>query len=154
MNASSLSEPSVRLGCWDGGRCEGEKNRETPVFVFGHYASLFIEQRPFSKAFMQHDSIKMNGNHFRGTDIASTIQQQQPRFPPGPRCRWNTPVPARYQQRMPHPKGDVNLHLEHLSAFFWRPIPPNITVLPRCGRARTRYIGKNDVKTRRRDRPK
>lgn len=120
------------------------------MFVFGHHASLFIEQRPFSKAFMQHDSIKMNGNRFEVRTSPQQFSNNGLVFHRVHAAGGIHQCPARYKQCRTA-LGDVNLHLEHLSAFFWRPIPPNITVLSRCGRARARYIRKNEVKTRRRE---
>ena len=44
--------------------------------------------------------------------------------------------------------GDFNLHLEHPTAFFGCPVPPNISVFARRSRARARHIRHHRIKAR------
>ena len=104
----------------------------------------FIEHGPFGSSIVQHETVEVNRNQFEigttsqnfrhhgfvlnGVDAAGGVHQL---------TTWN-------QQRGP-PHRNVHLHGEHLAAFFWCPIPPDVSVFSTRCRARARNIGHHDI---------
>ena len=115
----------------------------------GHHLSLFVEKRPICKTVVQNNVVENDWNKFEVRATPEYLGHHRLVFNGVNAAGGIHQYATRYQQRSA-PKGDVHLHLEHLSTFFWCPIPPDVAVFSRGRRTCTRHIGHNDVKSRRR----